>query len=96
MTLYEGIIDENNPFIKDSWIKQGYGFTTHRQEQISKLFGKHISAILWTNPKNENSYVAFVSIRWGFANIIDDKLTPTEKWSNRNLYDGHGRPLVRI
>jgi hypothetical protein len=92
MTIDKGILN-SNPFIQDSWINQGYGFTIHRQEQISKLFGKHKLFILGTNPKNENCYVAFVSIRWGFANIKDNKLTPTEKWFNRYLYDGHGRLL---
>jgi hypothetical protein len=29
----DGIIDKNNnPFIKDSWIEQGYSFTQDRQE----------------------------------------------------------------
>lgn len=95
MGLKEGIIDNNNPFTQDSWIKQGYGFTIHRQKQISELFGKDKSNILGTNPRNENSYVAFVAIRWGFAIIKGGKLTPTEKWTNRFLYDGHGQPLKK-
>jgi hypothetical protein len=93
MTIEKGIITNSNPFTQDSWIKQGYGFTIHRQKQISELFGKDKSNILGTNPKNENSYVAFVAIRWGFAKIVGDKLTPTEKWHNRFLYDSHGQPL---
>jgi hypothetical protein len=95
MKIGEGIIDDNNPFIQNSWIKQGYGFTIHRQKQISELFGKDKSNILGTNPKNENSYVAFVAIRWGFAEIVGDKLSPTEKWTNRFLYDVHGQPLKK-
>jgi hypothetical protein len=96
MRLKEGIIDNNNPFIQDDWIKQGYGFTHHRQNQISGLFGKQIKIILETKPKNNNSYVAFVAIRWGFAIVKDGKLTPTEKWINRFLYVGHGQPLKQI
>jgi hypothetical protein len=92
MRLKEGIINKNNPFTLESWIKQGYGFTIHRQKQIPELFGKETSSILGTNPKNENSYVAFVAIRWGFACLVNKKLTPTEKWNNRHLYDGHGKP----
>jgi hypothetical protein len=46
MRLNEGIIDNNNPFIHDDWIKQGFSFTLHRQNQISELFGKHIKIIL--------------------------------------------------
>jgi hypothetical protein len=95
MPLEEGIIDKNNPFTQDSWIKQGYCFTIHRQKQIAELFGKDKSNILGTNPRNENSYVAFVAIRWGFAKIVGDKLTPTEKWTNRFLYDGHGQCLKK-
>jgi len=90
MTIERGIIDNNNPFIQDDWIKQGFGFTLHRQKQISELFGKFFKTILETQPKNNNSYVAFVAIRWGFAKIIEGKLAPTEKWSNRQLYNGHG------
>jgi hypothetical protein len=96
MKIEEGIIDANNPFIQYSWIKQGYGFTIHRQKQISELFGKDKSSILGTNPRNENSYVAFTAIRWGFAEVINGKLTPTEKWTNRFYFDGHGQPLKKI
>jgi hypothetical protein len=96
MTTEKGIIDYNNPFVLDSWIKQGYGFTPHRQKQISKLFGELISTIKGINPKNENSYAAFVGIRWGFAKIDDKKLAPTEKWQNRFQYNGHGNPIKNI
>lgn len=92
MSTIPGIID-NNPFIQDEWIKQGFSFTHHRQNQISELFGKQIKIILETKPKNNNSYVAFVAIRWGFAIVEDGKLAPTEKWYNRFLYDDHGHPL---
>ncbi len=95
MRLNKGIINNNNPFIQVDWIKQGFGFTLHRQKQISELFGKHKEVILETKPKNNYSYVAFVAIRWGFAEVIDGKLTPTEKWTNRFHYDGHGQPLKK-
>lgn len=93
-TIDKGIIDStNNPFAHDSWIKQNYGFTSKRQSQFKTLFGQSIEKILSAKPENDNRYVAFVSIRWGFACLLNNKLTPTIKWSNRNLFDGHGHPL---
>lgn len=93
-TIDKGIIDkENNPFVHESWIEQNYGFTSKRQGQFKSLFGQGIEKILSTNPKNENRYVAFIAIRWGFACLLDKKLTPTEKWFNRKTYNGHGLPL---
>lgn len=90
-----GIIDlESNPFAYESWKKQKLGFTQKRQDQIKNLFGQNAENILMAQPKNDNKYVAFVAIRWGFACFLDKKLTPTEKWMNRKIYDGHGRPLI--
>jgi hypothetical protein len=93
-TIDIGIIDlDNNPFTHETWIEQGFGFTTKRQEHIENLFGLSFGNILTTKPENDNRYVAFVSIRWGFAKIENGKLAPTEKWFNRHLYNGHGIPL---
>jgi len=90
----KGIIDlESNPFAHESWVAQSFGFTTKRQGQIENLFGQSVENILMTQADNENRYVAFVAIRWGFACLLKNKLTYTEKWSNRQLYDGYGRPL---
>lgn len=92
----KGIIDlERNPFTHESWVMQNLGFTPKRQNQIENLFGQSAENILMTQPENDNRYVAFVAIRWGFAKIIKGKLTPTEKWSNRDIYDGHGLPLKK-
>lgn len=94
-TIDTGIIDSNsNPFVQQSWIAQGFGFTPKRQEKIENIFGQNLENILKARPINDNSYVAFVSIRWGFACLLDKKLTPTGKWLNRKIYDGHGRPLI--
>jgi hypothetical protein len=96
MLIDKGIIDsDNNPFAQESWIQQGFGFTQKRQGQIEPLFDQSAENILMAQPDNDNRYVAFVSIRWGFACLLDKKLTPTEKWGNRDLYDGHGRPINR-
>jgi hypothetical protein len=93
LNVYEGIIDsENNPFMRKSWVEQGLLLTPLRQEQLPELFGKSIENILMINPENDGRYVAFIAIRWGFAVIMDGKLTPTAKWHNRFLYDGHGQP----
>jgi hypothetical protein len=93
-TIDKGIIDStNNPFAQESWIQQGFGLTPKRQEQVEILFGRSAENILTAQPENDNRYVAFVAIRWGFAKIINGILTQTEKWNNRRLYDGHGRPL---
>lgn len=89
-----GIIDlKRNPFAHESWVAQSFGFTTKRQGQIENLFGQSVENILMTQPDNDNRYVAFVAIRWGFACLLKNKLTYTENWNNRQLYDGYGRPL---
>jgi hypothetical protein len=42
----DGIIDkESNPFIKDSWIEQGYSFSPDRQEPAPILFRRSIEEI---------------------------------------------------
>jgi hypothetical protein len=42
----DGIIDkESNPFIKDSWIEQGYSFTPDRQELTPILLKRSIEEI---------------------------------------------------
>lgn len=93
-TIDKGIIDSNsNPFVQQSWIAQGFGFTPKRQGQVENLFGQSIDNVLINLPENDNRYVAFVAIRWGFAKIENGKLAPTEKWFNRHLYNGHGIPL---
>lgn len=93
MTTENGVIDSiKNPFVRQSWIEQGFNFTLRRQKQAERLFHQKIDNIM-SEPVNENRYVAFVAVRWGFAIIKDDKLIPTEKWNNRHLFDGHGRPV---
>lgn len=86
-----GIIDLNkNPFAIKSWIDQGYGLTPQRGDLLSSILYKtqlDISVL----PRNEGKYVAFVAIRWGFAEIINGKLLPTKKWDNRQKYDNFGQ-----
>lgn len=93
-TIDKGIIDSIiNPFVQQSWIAQGFGFTAKRQKKIENLFGQNFENILMSQPRNDNKYVAFVSIRWGFACLQGRKLAPTEKWFNRKIYDEYGRLL---
>lgn len=86
---------EDNPFTRSNWIKQRFPLTAKRQEQLLALFGKDVKSILEIRPENYGRYVAFVAIRWGFATIVDNKLTQTEKWNRRNNYDNYGQ-IIKI
>lgn len=87
-----GIVDlQNNPFVRNSWISQGYPFTPHRQEQFQTLIGLRIEEIKSDYTSNDGSYPAFIAIRWGFARIENGRLNPTEKWSKRDKYDDYGK-----
>lgn len=55
MEHLEGIIDkENNPFICDSWIEQGYSCTSHRKRQLKKLIGL-TEVEIRSKPRNEGA-----------------------------------------
>jgi hypothetical protein len=89
-----GIIEkEKNPFATPSWIEQRHGLTykkkRNRQEDLPTLFNKTIDEIERMK-QNDGKYVAFVSIRWGFAKIENNKFIPTEIWRNREQYDEFG------
>ncbi|MCK5862506.1 MAG: hypothetical protein KAH38_08475 [Candidatus Hydrogenedentes bacterium] len=74
------IIDAaRNPFGMPCWIKQGYKLTSHRQQQLKKLFGKTQGDIFSSNV-NAYRYPAFVGIRWGYAELQGGILVPTNKW----------------
>jgi hypothetical protein len=93
MVKHGGIIDyERNPFCIKSWIDQGFRFTDKRKEYLEKLFGLSVEEIKNIN-RNEGSYPACVGIRWGFAEIKDNRLIKTEKWKNLHLYDEYGEPI---
>jgi hypothetical protein len=88
-----GIIDnERNPFATKSWIEQGLSLTPGREEKLEFLFGKSINEIKKIKP-NDGKYPSYLGIRWGFAEIQNNTLIPTEKWNQRNEYDGYGYPL---
>ena len=81
----KGVIDiKSNPFSRESWIEQGYSFTSDRQEMVPILFKRNIKQIkTFKNGENYGSYPAFVAIRWGFAFIQNGVLFPTYKWNHR-------------
>ena len=90
-----GIVDKKqNPFARKSWIQQGYSFTKYRQGQFD-ILGKSFDEI-WKIDPNIGRYLAFVSIRWGFAEMKDNRLVPIEKWHNRDLYDGFGNLITNV
>ena len=84
---------QNNPFALKSWINQGYPFTQHRQNKFEVLSGLKLEEIRENYCRNDGTYVAFVAIRWGFANLVNGRLIPTNKWISRNKFDNYGRRL---
>jgi len=85
-----GIIrSELNPFACDDWIEQGFGLTDHRKNQLAPLLGLDLQKIEKLN-RNEGRYPAFVAVRWGFAEVKNNRLMPTYKWKRKNLYDEYG------
>lgn len=86
-----GIIDKKlNPFYDAGWCGQNLPLTPHRKDQLRKLLGQNIERIGRIKP-NEGKYVAFVAIRWGFAEMIDGELIATEKLFRDVMYDGRGK-----
>ena len=91
-----GIIDKKlNPFYDAGWCAQNLPLTPHRKEQLKKILGHSIEDIKRIKP-NEGKYVAFLAIRWGFAKLIDGKLTETEKLYDEGLYDGRGNLIDKL
>ncbi len=95
-----GIVDKlNNPFGFPSWIKQGYGLTfgtkRNRQDKLPALFDRSVEEINSID-NNIGRYVAFVAIRWGFAELKENVLVPTERWENRSNYDEFGQVASEV
>lgn len=95
MAASSGVIgSERNPFATPSWGAQGQSLSTaHRQGRLERLFGKSLGEIRSFDP-NEGQYPAFLGIRWGFARLEGDRLSPTDKWENRPAYDGFGEEIT--
>ncbi len=92
MTQAIGIIDQTNPFVRQAWVKQGYGLTQKRRNDLTKLLGQSKEDIELLKI-NEGRYPAFVAIRWGFAVMDGNRLVGTEKWDNLSNFDKFGNPL---
>lgn len=94
MTEEIGIIDkERNPFSYKSWVDQGFGFSESRRKKLAMLLGKDKVSISKEFLSNDGLYIAFVAIRWGFAEMIDGKLKETEKWVENYMYDQYGQTI---
>lgn len=73
----DGVIDESkNPFGCPTWIKQPCRkFTEWRKKQALPLLFHTSDEV-----KKKGKYPAFVAIRLGYAEMIDNRLVPTAKW----------------
>jgi len=90
-----GIIDKGlNPFCNTEWSRQNLPLTLHRKDQLKKILGKSFENIQRMKP-NEGNYVAFIAIRWGFAELIGGDLMGTEKLLNEDIYDGRGKLIIK-
>lgn len=97
-----GILDkQRNPFLGNyhSWVCSQEGGLTRgpgsREEGLAKILGSDVQSLLESKEYNDVHYPAFVGIRWGYAEIIDGILVPTDKWENRSKYDEYGQPVKR-
>ena len=81
MTKNDGIIDiERNPFTRNSWVKQGRKLTGGRPSELNELLGYSVKEINGMDDDNVTNYSAFVGIRWGYAEVVNDTLVGTKKW----------------
>jgi len=86
-----GIIDKvRNPFSIPFWVEQGYGLTPGRRLQLQALLGEDEKGIR-KEPRNRGAYVAFVAIRWGFAEMSHGILTAKDIWLKNSMYDDYGK-----
>lgn len=81
MTTLSGVIEkEKNPFACETWIAQGLELTDARRKFLPALLGKDERTIRLKFSVNDGTYIAFLAIRWGYAQWVDGKLEATEKW----------------
>jgi len=94
MAKIGGIIDSRrNPFAtRNDWKLQGFGLTPTRRNDAVKILGKSFQEI-WQIVINKGRYVAFVAIRWGFAEMKGDRLTAKHNWHDLHGYDYYGENL---
>ena len=83
MSPNNGVIEKDkNPFSCDPWIAKGDEFTEVRRKLLPALFGKDERAIRTKFSVFDGTSLAFIAIRWGYAQWVDGKIESTEKWMN--------------
>ena len=86
MTTLSGVIEKDkNPFACETWIARGQELTEARYKFLPALIGKDERTIRLKFSVNDGTYIAFLAIRWGYADWIDGKLQATEKWLKESL-----------
>jgi hypothetical protein len=81
MTTDPGIIEkEKNPFACQPWIEQGQEFSDITRRFLPPLLGKDEREIRMKFSMHDGTKIAFVAIRWGYAQWVDNRLEATEKW----------------
>lgn len=78
-----GVIDkERNPFTCQPWIEQNLDFSENVRRFLPPLLGKDERIIRNRFSMHDGTKIAFIAIRWGYAQWVDGKLEATEKWLN--------------
>lgn len=92
ITKHGILVPSKNPFVENkyAWIEQGYGLTEHRKRQLLLLLDKTAQEIMDFEDENNTRYVAFVAVRWGFAEVIEGVLKRTGKLDDYKSYDKWG------
>ncbi|MEI7424212.1 MAG: hypothetical protein WCK18_19065 [Prolixibacteraceae bacterium] len=76
-----GIIEKDkNPFSCQPWIEQGLGFTDTTRRFLPPLLGQDERIIRNRFSMHDGTKIAFIAIRWGYAQWVNGKLEATEKW----------------
>lgn len=77
-----GVIEnDKNPFSCQPWIEQSLEFTEEISRFLPPLLGKDERTIRNRFSMHDGTKIAFVAIRWGYAQWTDGKLIATGKWN---------------
>jgi hypothetical protein len=82
MTEIGVIENDKNPFSCQPWIEAGVKFDATRRKFLPPLLGKDERTIRLKFSMHDGTKIAFIAIRWGYAQWVDGKLEATEKWLN--------------
>lgn len=76
-----GVIEKDrNPFTCQPWVEAGLEFTESIRRFLPPLLGKDERTIRNKFSSHDGTKIAFIAIRWGYAQWADGKLEATEKW----------------